>query len=75
MWKNIVGAWLNVRPGLSKTDLTNAVETLRQPFFANLSILNTSGTPLRISGLKEGCAFAHSGCFRVKDLWNLENNK
>jgi hypothetical protein len=29
MWKNIVGAWLNVRPGLTKADPTNAAETLR----------------------------------------------
>jgi hypothetical protein len=29
MWKSIVGAWLNVRPGLTKADPSNAVETLR----------------------------------------------
>jgi hypothetical protein len=75
MWKNIIGVWLNVRPGLTKADPTNAVETLRNPLFGNLSILNTSGTPLEIGGLREGCAFMHSGCSQVKDLWNSENNE
>jgi hypothetical protein len=75
MWKSIVGAWLNVRPGLTKADPTNTTETLRQPLFSNPSILNTSGTPLGIGGLKEGCAFARFGCFRVKDLWNSEDNE
>jgi hypothetical protein len=31
MWKSIMGAWLNVRSGLTKLDLTTAVETFRQP--------------------------------------------
>jgi len=75
MWKNIVGAWLNVRPGLTKTDPTNTVETLKQPLFGNPSILNTSGTPLGIGGLKEGYAFVRSRCSRVKDLWNSEDNE
>ncbi len=29
MWKNIVGAWLNVRPGLTKSDPTTIAEVLR----------------------------------------------
>jgi hypothetical protein len=29
MWKSIIGAWLNVRPGLIKTDPTSATEILR----------------------------------------------
>jgi len=29
MWKNIVRAWLNVKPGLTKSDPTTAVETLK----------------------------------------------
>ncbi|CAM6016021.1 unnamed protein product [Sphagnum balticum] len=73
MWKSIVGAWLNVKSGLTKSDPTIAAEILKQSLFGNLSILNVSGTPLGVSGLSEGCAFAHSGCSRVKDLWNPEN--
>ncbi len=75
MWKSIVGAWLNVRPGLTKSDPTTAAEVLRQPLFGNPSILSTRGTPLGVSGMGERCAFAHSGCSRVKDLWSPENNK
>jgi len=73
MWKSIVGAWLKVRPGLTKSDPMTADEILRQPLFGNPSILSASGTPLGVSGLNEGCTFAHSGCSRVKDLWSLEN--
>jgi hypothetical protein len=75
MWKSIVGAWLNVRSGLTKADPTNTTETLKQPLFSNPSILNTSSTPLGIGGLKKGCAFARFGCFQVKDLWNSEDNE
>ncbi len=75
MWKNIIGAWLNVRPGLTETNPTNAAETLRQPIFGNPSIINTSGTLLGIGGLREGCAFARSKCSRVKDLWNSKDNE
>jgi hypothetical protein len=70
MWKSIVGAWLNVRPGLTKADPTNTAETLKQPLFGNPSIFNTSGAPLGLGGLREGNAFAHYGCSRIKDLWN-----
>ncbi len=75
MWKSIVGAWLNVRPGLTKSDPTTSVEVLRQSLFGNLSILSTSGTPLGVSGLSEGCALAHSKCSRVKDLWSPKNKE
>jgi len=70
MWRSIVEAWLNVRPGLSKADPTNTAETLRQPLFGNPLILNTSGAPLGIGDLREGSAFACYGCSRIKDLWN-----
>jgi hypothetical protein len=66
MWKKIVGAWLNVRPGLTKADPTNTAKTLRQPLFDNLSILNTSGTSLGISGQKR---------LRIRALWMLSNHR
>jgi hypothetical protein len=28
-----------------------------------------------MSGLREGCAFAQSGCSRIKDLWNSETRE
>jgi len=74
MWKSIVGAWLNVRSGLIKSDPSTAAETFRHPLFGNPSILSASGTPLGVSGLIEGCAFAQFGCSRIKDLW-CEKNK
>jgi hypothetical protein len=73
MWKSIVGAWLNVRSGLTKSDPTTIAETLMQPLFGNPSILSVSGTPLGVSGLSEGCAFAHSRCTQIKDLWFEKN--
>ncbi len=72
MWKSIVGAWLNVRPGLIKSDLSNLDEVLRQPLFGNPSILNASGTPLGVGGMSEGNAFAQFGYSRIKDMWNVE---
>ncbi|CAM6027949.1 unnamed protein product [Sphagnum balticum] len=72
MWKSIVGAWLNVRPDLTKSDPTNLDEVLRQPLFGNPSILNASGFPLRVGGMSEGKALAQSGYSRVKDIWNAE---
>jgi hypothetical protein len=75
MWDNILGAWLNVRPGLIKMDPTNTVEILRQSLFGNPSILNSNGSSLEISGLREGNAFAHSCCSRVKDLRNAANKE
>jgi hypothetical protein len=61
MWDNILGAWLNVRSGLIKSDPTNNAEILKQPLFGNPSILNSNDSPLGISSLREGNAFAHSG--------------
>ncbi len=71
MWKSIVGAWLNVRPGLIKSDPTNSDKVLRHPIFGNPSILNSRGFPLGVGGVSEGNAFAQSGCSRVKDIWNI----
>jgi hypothetical protein len=68
MWKSIVGAWLNVRPGLIKSDLTNSDEVLRQPLFGNPSILNSRGIPLGVGGMNEGNTFVQYGCSRVKDI-------
>jgi len=75
MWDSILGARLNVRSELIKLDPTNNAEILRQPLFGNPSILNSNGSPLGISGLREGNAFAPSGCSRVKDLRNAANKE
>jgi len=75
MWKNILGAWINVRPGLTKSDPSNVVETLKQPLFGNPSITNANDMLLGVSGPREGCAFTRSGCTRIKDLWSLETNE
>jgi hypothetical protein len=56
MWKSIVGAWLNVRPDLIKSDPTNSDKVLRQPLFGNPSILNSRGIPLGVGGVSEGNA-------------------
>jgi hypothetical protein len=68
IWKNILGAWFNVRAGMAKSDLTTQVEVLRQPIFENPLVTNSDGNPLGVSGLSEGCTFAKSGCTRIKDL-------
>jgi hypothetical protein len=39
---------------------------------SNPSILNASGAPLGLEGLRNGNAFARHSCTRIKDLWNLE---
>jgi hypothetical protein len=75
MWKNIVGAWMKVRPGLSKAIPTSMAEILRQPIFSNPLILNQLGTPLGLSCLSEGNAFVRAGCTRIKDLWNPEGQE
>jgi hypothetical protein len=69
MWKNILGSWLSVRPGLTKSNPTSAAEILRQPIFDNPSVLNTRGIPLGLGGTRDENAFANHGCTRVKDLW------
>jgi hypothetical protein len=70
MWKSILGSWLSVRPGLTKSNSTSAAETLRQPIFGNPSVLTTSGTPLGLRGTRDGNAFANHSCTKVKDLWS-----
>jgi hypothetical protein len=35
LWKSILSAWMNVRSGLSKSELTNAAEVLEQLVFGN----------------------------------------
>jgi hypothetical protein len=72
MWKSILGAWINVRLGLTKENPTSRAEMLRQPLFGNPSFTNTKGLPLGVSVQSEGCAFARSGHTRVRDLWNQE---
>jgi len=70
MWKSIVEAWLNARPGLSKSDPSSPAEILKQPIFGNPSILNSKGIPLGVGGLREGSSFAKAGYTRIKDFWN-----
>jgi hypothetical protein len=69
MWGSMVKAWLNVRPGLLKSDPASAAEILRQPIFGNPSILSPRGLPLGVSGFSEGRALAHAGCLRIKNMW------
>jgi hypothetical protein len=61
-----------VRPGLSKSEPTNKVELLKQPIFGNPLITNLESKSLGFSGKKEGNAFASSGCSRVSDLLDPE---
>jgi hypothetical protein len=75
MWRSIVEAWMNARPGLTKNEPQTEGEILRQPIFGNPSILSASGTPLGVSGRSEGSSFALAGCSRIKDLWNLERQR
>ncbi len=70
MWRSIVEAWLNARPGLCKSDPTSSTEILRQPIFGNPSILNQWGIPLGVRGRSEGNSFVKAGHTRVKDFWN-----
>jgi len=72
MWKSILGAWINVRPGLTKEDLANRVELLRQPLFGNPSLTNSRGLPFGVNNQSKGCAFARFGHTRIRDLWNQE---
>jgi len=72
MWKSILGAWINVRPGLTKEDPANRAELLRQPLFGNPSLTNSRGLPLRVNGQSEDCVFARSRHTRIRDLWNRE---
>jgi hypothetical protein len=75
IWKSIIGAWINVRLGLTKSNPTNVTEIFKQSLFGNPSITNSNGMPLGVSGLRESCAFACSGCTKIKDLWSPEDNE
>jgi hypothetical protein len=71
-WKSILGSWLNVRVGLTKSEPASHAEVLRQPIFSNPLILNTTGHPLGVNGRNEGRTIANSGSTRIKDLWDQE---
>jgi hypothetical protein len=68
MWKSILGAWMKVRPGLTKAAPTSTAKILRQLIFDNPLILNQLGVSLGLSGLSEGNAFACACYTRIKDL-------
>jgi len=61
---------MNVRPGLSKSEPTNAAEVLRQPVFGNPLITNRDSRPLRLSGRSEGNALVNAGHYKVGDFWD-----
>jgi hypothetical protein len=70
--KSIIGAYINVKPSLSKLEPTNKAELLRQPIFGNPLIINHESKPLGLSDKSEGNAFASSSCSKVTDLWDPE---
>jgi hypothetical protein len=70
LWKSILSAWMNVRPGLSKSEPTNAAEVLRH--FGNPLITNQDNRPLGLSGKSEGNALVNAGHSRVGDFWDPE---
>ncbi len=70
MWKSILGAWMNIRLGLTKKEPSNLAELMRQPIFSNPSLTNVRGEPLGVNGHSEGCAFARAGHTRIRDIWN-----
>jgi hypothetical protein len=72
LWKSILSAWMSVRPGLNKSELTNAAEVLRQPVFGNPLITNQDNRPLGFSDRSEGNALAIADCSRVGDFWDPE---
>ncbi len=72
MWKSILGAWINIRLGLTKKEPTSMAEMLRQPLFGNPSFINSNRAPLGVNSQSEGCAFARSGHTRVRNMWNHE---
>jgi len=63
---------MNVRPGLSKSEPTNAAEVLKQPVFSNPLITNQDSRPLGLSGRSEGNAFVNAGHSRVGDFCDPE---
>jgi hypothetical protein len=68
LWKSILGAWMNVMPGLSKSDPTNTVKWLKQLVFGNPLISNAEHRPLGLNSISEGNAFANASCTKVKDF-------
>jgi hypothetical protein len=72
LWKSILSAWMNVRPGLSKSKPTNAIEVLRQPIFGNPLITNQDSEPLGLSCRSEGNVLVNAGHSRVGDFWDPE---
>jgi hypothetical protein len=72
LWKSILSAWMNVRPGLSKLESTNAAKVLRQPIFDNPLITNQDNRPLGFSGRSEGNALVNVGHSRVGDFLDPE---
>jgi hypothetical protein len=73
--KSILHAWMSVRSGLCKLEPTNSAETLKQPVFGNLLIVNQEGKPLGLSGRSEGNSLANAGCSRVRDFWDSEEKE
>ncbi len=69
-WKNILGSWLNVKANFTKIEPTSQAKVLKQLIFSNPLVTNSTGRPLRVSGLGEGQAIAKAGCTRIKDLWD-----
>jgi hypothetical protein len=72
LWKSILNAWMNVRPGLSKSEPTNAAKVLKQLVFGNPLITNQDNKPLGLSGKSEGNALANAGYSRVGNFWDPE---
>jgi len=75
LWKNILHAWLSVRPCLAKSELTNSAEAFRQPVFGNPLIVNQEGNPLGLSGKSEGNSLASAGRSRVRDFWDSKEKE
>jgi hypothetical protein len=75
LWKNILHAWMSVRPGLSKSEPTNSTEALRQPVFENPLIVNQEGKPLGLSGKSERNSLANTRCSRIRDFWDSEEKE
>ncbi len=75
MWKSILHSWLNVRPGLHKSEPTSSAEILKQPIFGNPLITNRDGRPLGLSGKSEGNALAKAGRSRVRNFWDSDEEK
>ncbi len=68
LWKNILHAWMSVRPGLCKSEPTNSAKILKQPVFGNPLIVNQEGKPLGLNDRSEGNSLANVGCSRVRNF-------